>query len=352
MKKKYVVAWAWATSWAGGNNEAMLSDGKRVSVMVPARLHLGFLDLEGGLGRRFGSLGVTLEGPYTRLTLAAGPRLSVEGPDEARARAYLLRLVEHFELDDGLELVIEEAIPPHCGLGSGTQLALAIGAAVCRLCGVDAAPKELAQLLDRGSRSGIGIGAFEDGGVLLDGGRGARDEPPPILCRFPFPAAWRLLLIYDRGRAGAHGEDEVAAFGRLPAFPAERAAHLCRLMLMKALPAVAEEDIEAFGAAVAEIQRTVGDHFAPAQGGRFTSPAVAEVLAWLESQGVVGVGQSSWGPTGLGLIGSEAEAGRLLAAARRRWPEDAGLAFELRRGRNRGAVVEVENVSRVMVAGR
>lgn len=330
----------------------MLSDGERVSVTVPARLHLGFLDLEGGLGRRFGSLGVTLEGPCTRLTLAAGRRFSVEGPDGERARAYLLRLVEHFGLDDRLELVIEAAIPPHCGLGSGTQLALAVGAAVCRLRGIDAAPRELGQLLDRGARSGIGIGAFTEGGILLDGGRGARDEPPPILCRFDFPEPWRLLLIYDHGRAGAHGEDEVAAFGRLPAFPAESAARLCRLALMQALPAVAEADIEAFGAAVAEIQRTIGDHFAPAQGGRFASPAVAEVLAWLESEGVVGVGQSSWGPTGLGLIGSEAEAGRLLAAARRRWPRDAGLAFEVRRGRNQGAVVEVENVTRVMVAGR
>jgi predicted sugar kinase len=34
-----------------------------VSVTVPARLHLGFLDLDGGLGRRFGSLGMALDGP-------------------------------------------------------------------------------------------------------------------------------------------------------------------------------------------------------------------------------------------------------------------------------------------------
>jgi predicted sugar kinase len=68
---------------------------------------------------------------------------------------------------------------------------------------------------------------------------------------------------------------------------------------------------------------------------------VAAALAWLEAEGIAGVGQSSWGPTGFGLIGSEAEAAALLAAARRRWPADSGLAFTLSRGRNRGADIEV-----------
>ncbi|MGH6945016.1 MAG: beta-ribofuranosylaminobenzene 5'-phosphate synthase family protein, partial [Geminicoccaceae bacterium] len=38
-----------------------------VTVCAPARLHLGFLDLHGGLGRRFGSIGLTLEDIATRL---------------------------------------------------------------------------------------------------------------------------------------------------------------------------------------------------------------------------------------------------------------------------------------------
>jgi beta-ribofuranosylaminobenzene 5'-phosphate synthase len=40
-----------------------------VRVVAPARLHLGFLDLHGGLGRKFGSLGVTLDEPRTALTV-------------------------------------------------------------------------------------------------------------------------------------------------------------------------------------------------------------------------------------------------------------------------------------------
>src|SRR5258708_25991378 len=95
------------------------------------------------------------------------------------------------------------------------------------------------------------------------------------------------------------------------------ASHLCRLMLMQALPAMAERDIESFGNAIGELQRITGDYFAPAQGGRFASPAVAEVLAWFESQGIAGIGQSSWGPTGFAIVAGENLSPGDWAAARR-----------------------------------
>jgi beta-RFAP synthase len=316
-----------------------------VSVVVPARLHLGFLDLEGGLGRRFGSLGITLEGPYTKLTAAPGSATTVEGPDAERARAYLDQLVTHYELAGGLNLVIEEAIPAHAGLGSGTQLALAVGTAVCQLYGIDADAPEIAQLLDRGTRSGIGLGAFLQGGVLLDGGKGETDQPPPIISRFAFPEEWRILLITDRSSDGVHGQEEVEAFQNLPPFPAESAERLCRIAVMKALPALAERDFESFGGAVAEIQRTVGDHFAPAQGGRFASSGVSEVLEWIDDQGIGGIGQSSWGPTGFALVGSAGRGNRLLEAARKRWPTGAGLKFELLAGRNIGATAAINQAA-------
>ena len=138
----------------------------------------------------------------------------------------------------------------------------------------------------------------------------------------------------------------IEAFQRLPDFPAESAAHLCRLAVMAALPALAEGDIDGFGAAVAELQRTIGDHFAPAQGGRFASPKVAEVLTWLEGRGITGIGQSSWGPTGFGLIAGAAQGRGLLDELRGLWPATTGLEFELRRGRNFGAEVEVEKAIR------
>jgi beta-RFAP synthase len=308
-----------------------------VSISVPARLHFGFVDLNGGLGRRFGSLGVALEAPATRVTLRAAPQLQVSGPDADRARRYLAALVQHFGLEDRLSLVVESSIPSHIGLGSGTQLALSVGMAASCYFDLGLSAWDIARLLDRGARSSIGIATFTAGGVVLDGGRGAGEEPPPVLSRFDFPEDWRILLIFDRAAVGLHGQAEREAFRHLPPFPAVEAGHLCRLVLMRALPALAERDIEGFGSAISEMQRIMGDYFAPAQGSRFLSPRVSAALAWLEANGAAGVGQSSWGPTGFALIGSVAEAERLMKGLR---ASDAELTFTLSRGRNRGGEIE------------
>jgi len=103
------------------------------------------------------------------------------------------------------------------------------------------------------------------------------------------------------------------------------------------LPALVEGELEVFGTALTRIQQLVGDSFASAQGGRFHPRAGARVDALLRL-GAAGAGQSSWGPTVYGVVGSEA-AGRELA---RRMDDHVGgegrvelVAFD-----NRGARVE------------
>lgn len=315
-------------------------DGREVAVQVraPARLHLGFLDLEGGLGRRFGGIGVAIDAFSTCLTLATAEAAAVEGTDELdRAQEVLAALGTSLPLPP-MRVVIEQAIPAHAGLGSGTQLGLALGVGGARLAGLRLSARDIAPVLARGARSGIGIGAFEQGGFLLDGGRAETDGPPPITSRLPFPEEWRFLLILDRARLGLHGSQEYRAFRGLPPFPAELAAHLCRLVVMRVLPGVASADLAAVGSGIGEVQRRIGDYFAPAQGARFTSPAVSEALAWLEAAGIVGIGQSSWGPTGFAILGSEADAQRLRQAGERRFAgRHPGLGFVVARARNRGA---------------
>lgn len=312
---------------------------QRVTVTAPARLHLGFFDLNGDLGRCFGSLGITLDAPATRLSIEPAAELSGVGPSSVRALGFAEQMVRQLDLYDGVRITVEQAIPEHAGLGSGTQLAMATGIALARLYGRETTPREVAGILDRGLRSGIGIGSFESGGVLYDGGRDDSDGLPPILGRFDFPEAWRIVLISDRRRHGIRGSAEADAFRNLPPFPAELSAGLCRLVLMAALPALAEGNVDRFGEAIAELQRVIGDYFAPAQGGRFASPAVTEVLEWFEAQGIPGIGQSSWGPTGFALIDSEAES--LLTTAREKWAESEYLDFALCRGRNTGGTIDL-----------
>lgn len=314
---------------------------EQVVVVAPARLHLGFMDLSSGGGRRFGSLGVALDGVCTRVTALLADAVEVEGPQQQRVRRLLEVMRELTGVRRGLRVVVSEAIPEHAGLGSGTQLALAVGCVFARLFGLALAPRDIAGMLDRGARSGIGIGAFEQGGFLVDGGRGAVDAPPPITCRIEFPEDWRVLLILHAGARGLHGAAEKAAFHALPPFPEARAAHLCRLVMMSLLPALAERDLFAFGRAVQELQRVTGDHFAPAQGGRFASVEVAAALARLEAEGVSCVGQSSWGPTGFAVVESDAVAAQAVDTLKKEFVA-AGLSFEVTRGRNRGGEIALQ----------
>lgn len=313
-----------------------------VSVVAPARLHFGFLDLNFGLGRKFVGLGMAVDAPATRLTLRrTDSGLVAEGPEAGRARAHLERLVAEHGARSGLDLVLAETIPAHAGLGSGTQLALAVAAAYAALEFPTAEATGLARELGRAERSGIGFAAFRTGGAILDGGRGPATEVPPVVARLAVPEDWRVLLVFDAAHVGMHGEAERAAFAALPPFPAEASAALCRLVLVRALPALAEGDAAAFGSVVGEIQARVGDHFAPAQGGRYASPAVADVLAWLAAEGHQGIGQTSWGPTGFCILADAAAAERLAETARHRYAGHPALSFAVVRGRNAGARITV-----------
>ena len=312
-----------------------------VSVTTTARLHMGFFDLNGNLGRQFGSIGVSLEQPVTELIAMPSHTFTAEGAGAGRAVKLAQKLAQALSLQGGMgmHMQLRQTIPEHSGLGSGTQLSLAVGLAMNRLYGLGLIIKDVARLAERGARSGIGLGTFAAGGVIIDGGRGSQTVIPPVIARAEFPESWRIVLIFDHGKAGVHGEQEIEAFRSLPELPADAAAMLCRRVLMQALPALAEHDLKTFGAAIRELQERTGDHFAPAQGGRYASPVVTRVLGWLEQQGVACYGQSSWGPTGFAVVEDEQAAERLMEQLRQQFAHESSLEFMLCKGRNKGGLV-------------
>ena len=85
----------------------------------------------------------------------------------------------------------------------------------------------------------------------------------------------------------------------------------------------------------------MGAYFAPSQGGAYASPRVADALAWLRNEGIVGLGQSSWGPTGFAFVASQTEGEKLLDRLRAQVGHQ-GLSFALAQGRNEGAKIKSE----------
>lgn len=315
-----------------------------VTVNAPGRLHLGFLDPGASLGRRFGSLGLVVDGISTTLDA----RLSGDDQDHYTvppyARDELPRLRAHIDAlkhltgkREAIEVRLRHALPAHAGLGSGTQLALTAGHAFARLHRLALDATQLALALARGGRSGVGVAGFEQGGLILDGGPRSATELPPVLARFAFPAEWRVLLVLDDARSGLSGKAERNALAELPPFPQALAAHACHLTLMQILPAAAEHDFVPFARGVSELQDGVGRYFAASQGGVYTSPAVGQVLDWIGARYRAGIGQSSWGPTGFAILPSQDEAANVVAAARTAGVVDASLRLEIVKGRNSGA---------------
>ena len=319
-----------------------LTKNNSVTVFAPARLHMGFLDPNANYGRHFGSIGVALEQIATRLTIYPADQLGGQGPQSERAIKKVRKICRKLDLPEQVFIDIQQAIPDHIGLGSGTQMSLAIGMALSRLYNREIPLREIANLTDRGARSGIGIGAFEQGGLIVDGGRAEITHTPPVISRMEFPADWYFILAFDNRAKGLNGKLEVNAFHTLPVFPRENAAEICHRILMQGLPAIAEHNLHDFGTVITLVQRAVGDYFSPAQGGRFMSKEVEKSIHWMGQHGAVGLGQSSWGPTGFCIIEGKTTAQQLLNQVKSEFRTNSFLNFQLISARNSGGEINID----------
>jgi beta-RFAP synthase len=221
-------------------------------------------------------------------------------------------------------IAVEHAAPEHTGLGTGTQLGLAVAQALAKAWGLDEPPAVLARRIGRGLRSALGVHGFEQGGFLVDGGKRAADDLSPLIARVPFPEAWRVVLILPSQRTGLHGPTESEAFSRLAQCrPLHRQTDaLCRLVLLGLLPALVERDLAAFGEALYDFNARSGEMFAPVQGGIYATPAVAEVVGFVRRLAVKGVGQSSWGPTVFAVVENDDRATDLALRLRQHFGMD------------------------------
>ncbi len=300
----------------------------RVFVEAPARLHFGVLDLRGDLGRRFGGIGAAVPVPSVLVEAGPAPTLEAEGPECERASEFARRYLEFSRIESGVRLKVHRVIPAHSGLGSGTQLGLAVARALAELHGRSTEAADLARAVGRGRRSGVGTWTFALGGFVLEGGRrDGESAVAPLLAHLPIPGHWRCVIAVPHGARGLSGEDEAAAFARLPPPPQREVERVAHLVLMQLLPSLAEADLVGFGDALDQVQRITGGWWSSAQGGPYAPGPGAQLVNRLRKWGAVGVGQSSWGPAIYGLA-PDPDRGADLAARSRDVLGSDGLVFE------------------------
>jgi beta-ribofuranosylaminobenzene 5'-phosphate synthase len=110
--------------------------------------------------------------------------------------------------------------------------------------------------------------------------------------------------------------------------------------MMKLLPALVERDIKGFGEALTQIQIAVGNYFAEAQGGTYSSLTATEGIALMQKLGVYGAGQSSWGPAFYGLTRKE-KAKEIELKVKAFLGKSVGGHVFVAKANNRGAYIKV-----------
>jgi beta-ribofuranosylaminobenzene 5'-phosphate synthase len=233
-------------------------------IRTPSRIHITLIDLNGEIGRLDGGVGLALNEPYVELRARENDEVAVKGNclNIDRFRSVANRMNEKFGY--GIEIEVLSDYPSHVGLGSGTQISLAVGEAFNRLYGLGLNARNLAEISGRGGTSGIGIAAFESGGLIVDGGHSKKEKkdflpssasrasPAPVIARHDFPD-WKIVLVIPDLR-GFYGKKEVNLFQSYCPIPLQDVRELTHIILMLLLPSVVECDLDTFSKAIQRIQ--------------------------------------------------------------------------------------------------
>lgn len=279
-------------------NATMLA--RFVSITAASRLHFGLIRFGHESGRQFGGVGLMIEKPSLRLRVLPSPIFRTSGPSADRVEAAGRQWAKWRQLADlpNCRIEVIEAPPSHTGLGSGTQLSLAVAAALDVWTGqASVSTVETAAGMGRGLRSAVGTHGFALGGLIAELGKMPGETVSPMECRIELPDDWRWLLICPRGVRGVHGTNEVDMFRQLaPVLESVSSELLCE-MRERMLPAARAGDIQEFGESVYRFGYRAGMCYAAIQTGAYFSEQAAQLVSAIRGCGIAGTGQSSWGPT-------------------------------------------------------
>jgi beta-ribofuranosylaminobenzene 5'-phosphate synthase len=314
-----------------------------IRVITPCRLHMTLIDMNGEIGRMDGGAGLTLSSPNVKITAEESDGIQIEGlqgfADRMRKAAEAL-----LPAGEGIKITVEQLIPAHVGFGSGTQTSLAVAAAVNEMYGLEKSVRELAITVKRGGTSGIGVTAFEKGGFIVDGGHKSKDKgafmpsaasrvpPGPVLFREDFPD-WDVVIALPNEK-GMHDQEEIDVFRKFCPLPIEEVREISHVVLMQMMPAVIEEDIESFGAAINHVQ-TVGFNKRES----LIWPDFVKNIASLMRSRSYGAGVSSFGPVVYAFVDNREEGRQLQTEVQKMLNESVGGVTMMTRAKNSGAEI-------------
>lgn len=281
-----------------------------VVVTAPGHLHVGNFDLSGDLGRLFGTVGFSIEEPSLEVELKKNEDVQASDRD---ARFFAEVLCEEHDLS-GVEIQVNCPLPKFVGIGHHTTLALSIGVGLSELYDLSLSIEEVALTVKRGLITALGLYACKCGGFVIEGGfRPERMEEmvPPLIFQRNIPDDWIFVIAIPRepreriAELRKEREDRILKEG--VTMSPKTSAELSRLVLVKMMPSIAEEDIESFGESLTEFNSRLGDVWSDHQEGKYADGVVERGIELVEGKSHCAC-QSSWGPTFYGLTDDESDA--------------------------------------------
>ncbi len=251
-------------------------------------------------------MGVMLDNVRVNITLRLASSWNAEGPLADRALGIARSFVRNIQeiQHESFHITVEDCPLQHAGFGVGTAMSLSIGHAIVRLLGLKHYNhQQIARMLGRGDRSSIGVLGFDQGGFIIDCGKQTGEVIAPAFARYRLPSAWHFYLINPGCDSIWFGDREQESFGRLQSN--NNTDWLCSLIMLRLVPALLQSDLPSFGEAIHEYNYQAGACFANVQGGNYSYPVTADLIAKLRKAGFPGVGQSSWGPTVFVVVDEE-----------------------------------------------
>ncbi len=312
-----------------------------MKIKTPSRIHITLIDLNGSIGRIDGGVGLALENPFIEIKAKECDGIEIVGEAENLERFKIVAEKMAKITGNGVKIEVLSDYKSHVGLGSGTQISLAVGEAFNKLYNLGLSVREIAEIVGRGGTSGIGVAAFQFGGFIVDGGHSKKEKkdflpssaskakPPRVIVRHDFPD-WKVILAIPDLK-GFYGRREVDLFQKNCPIPIEEVRELCHLILMKLIPAVVEKDLDEFSFAIRRIQEIGFKRVEVEQ----YNDLIKNCFKLYEC-----VGMSSTGPTVYAITDSDAKS---IANDLKNYFKDMGFECNvvITKAKNRGAEVEV-----------
>jgi beta-ribofuranosylaminobenzene 5'-phosphate synthase len=179
------------------------------------------------------------------------------------AREFLRDATAAEQLPQPLSITELESARPHVGLGSLTQLKLSTLRAIRWYKHESLSHNSIPAGLQIATTSGVGLGAFFFGGLVVDGGfrRDPRNplngeltgRPAPIIGHYTVPPEWAVVLAIPKHLESLSGAGERDFFESLPRPSRTEAFEIAYKICLELVPAVCERDFCAFLSALKDI---------------------------------------------------------------------------------------------------